>query len=88
MANLSKSIDTRKRVSEILSVSVISEKDLNLFKSRINRGLCKYEDIDDMEGGDTALCENENGVYKFFITLFSMYYSFDLDAHIIGVEEN
>lgn len=46
------------------------------------------EAIDDMGDGDTALCENENGVYKFFITLFSMYYSFDLDVHIIGVEEN
>lgn len=46
MANLSKFIDTRKHVSEILSTGVISEKDLNLLKSRINRGLCKYEDIE------------------------------------------
>lgn len=46
MANLSKSIDTRKRVSEILSAGEICEKDLNLLKSRINRGLCKYEDIE------------------------------------------
>lgn len=46
MANLSKTIDTRKRVSGILSAGVISEKDLNLLKSRLNRGLCKYEDIE------------------------------------------
>lgn len=46
MANLNKSIDTRKRVSEILTAGVISEKDLNLLKSRINRGLCKYYDIE------------------------------------------
>lgn len=46
MANLSKSIDTRERVSEILESGVISEKDLNLLKSRLNRGLCKYEDIE------------------------------------------
>ncbi len=46
MANLSKSIDTRKRVSEILSTGVISEKDLNLLKNRINHRLCEYEDIE------------------------------------------
>lgn len=46
MAKLSKSADTRKRVSEILETGVISEKDLNLLKSRLNRGLCKYEDLD------------------------------------------
>lgn len=46
MANLSKSIDTRKRVSEILKSGVISEKDLNLLKNRINHRLCEYEDIE------------------------------------------
>lgn len=46
MANLSKSNDTRKRVSEILSSGVISEKDLNLLKNRINHRLCEYEDIE------------------------------------------
>lgn len=46
MANLSKSNDTRKRVSEILSAGVISEKDLNLLKNRINHRLCEYEDIE------------------------------------------
>lgn len=46
MANLSKSIDTRKRVFEILSTGVISEKDLNLLKNRINHRLCEYEDIE------------------------------------------
>lgn len=46
MANLSKSNDTRKRVSEILETGVISEKDLNLLKSRLNRRLCKYDDIE------------------------------------------
>lgn len=46
MANLSKSIDTRKRVSEILSNGVITEKDLNLLKSRLNRRLCEYDDIE------------------------------------------
>lgn len=46
MANLSKSNDTRKRVSEILSTGVISEKDLNLLKNRINHRLCTYEDIE------------------------------------------
>lgn len=46
MANLSKSIDTRKRVSEILSAGVISEKDLNLMKNRLNHRLCEYEDVE------------------------------------------
>ena len=45
MANLSKSIDTRKRVSEILESGVISEKDLNLLKSRLNRKFCNYYDV-------------------------------------------
>ena len=45
------------------------------------------EGIDDIEE-ETALCENNNGVYTYFITLYSMCYSFDLDYHVIGVEEN
>ena len=46
MAKLSKSADTRKRVSEILETGVISEKDLNLLKSRLNRNLCEYDDLE------------------------------------------
>lgn len=46
MANLSKSNDTRKRVSEILEAGVITEKDLNLLKARLNHKLCEYSDIE------------------------------------------
>lgn len=46
MANINKTNDTRKRVSEILEAGVISEKDLNLLKNRLNHKHCKYEDIE------------------------------------------
>lgn len=46
MANLTKTNDTRKRVSEILEAGVITEKDLNLLKSRLNHNRCEYEDIE------------------------------------------
>ena len=46
MAKLSKTNDTRKRVSVILEAGVISEKDLSLLKSRLNRNLCEYEDLE------------------------------------------
>lgn len=59
MANLKKSIDTRKRVSEILAAGVISEKDLNLFKSRQNRGLCEYEDIEPLFLDYIALSDDQ-----------------------------
>lgn len=59
MANLSKSNDTRKRVSEILSTGVISEKDLNLLKSRLNRGMCEYEDIEPLFLDYIALSDDQ-----------------------------
>lgn len=59
MANLNKSIDTRKRVTEILSAGVISEKDLNLLKSRLNRDLCKYEDIEPLFLDYIALSDDQ-----------------------------
>lgn len=46
MKQLTKSIDTRNRVSEIVKSGVISEKEFNILKSRLNKGLCKYEDIE------------------------------------------
>lgn len=59
MANLKKTIDTRKRVSEILAAGVISEKDLNLLKNRLNRGLCEYEDIEPLFIDYIALSEEQ-----------------------------
>lgn len=59
MANISKSIDTRKRVSEILKAGVISEKDLNLLKNRVNRGLCEYEDIEPLFLDYVALSDDQ-----------------------------
>lgn len=59
MAKLSKSIDTRKRVSEILKAGVISEKDLNLLKSRLNRGLCEYEDLEPLFLDYIALSDDQ-----------------------------
>ena len=59
MANLSKSNDTRKRVSEILSTGVISEKDLNLLKNRLNRRMCEYEDIEPLFVDYIALNEEQ-----------------------------
>lgn len=59
MANLSKSNDTRKRVSKILSTGVISEKDLNLLKSRLNRGLCGYDDLESLFIDYIALSDDQ-----------------------------
>lgn len=55
MKQLTKSIDTRKRVSEIVKSGVISEKEFNMLKSRLNRGLCKYEDIEPLFINDISL---------------------------------
>lgn len=59
MAKLSKSIDTRKRVSEILSTGVISEKDLNLLKSRLNHNLCDYDDLEPLFLDYIALSDDQ-----------------------------
>lgn len=59
MANLSKTNDTRKRVSEILEAGVISEKDLNLLKNRINHRLCEYEDIEPLFLDYVTLTDNQ-----------------------------
>lgn len=59
MTNLSKSIDTRKRVSEILSAGAISEKDLTLLKSRLNRGLCDYDDLEPLFLDYIALSDDQ-----------------------------
>lgn len=59
MAKLSKSADTRKRVSEILETGVISEKDLNLLKSRLNHNLCEYEDIEPLFIDYVALSDEQ-----------------------------
>lgn len=59
MAKLSKSADTCKRVSEILEAGVISEKNLTLLKSRLNRNLCEYEDIEPLFFDYVALNEEQ-----------------------------
>lgn len=59
MTNLCKTNDTRKRVSEILEAGVISEKDLNLLKNRINHRLCKYEDIEPLFLDYVALSDDQ-----------------------------
>lgn len=59
MANLSKTNDTRKRVSEILEAGVISEKDLNLLKNRLNHNLCEYDDIEPLFLDYVALNEEQ-----------------------------
>ena len=55
MKQLTKSINTRKRVSEIVKSGVISEKEFNMLKSCLNRGLCKYEDIEPLFINDISL---------------------------------
>lgn len=59
MANLIKSADTCKRVSEILKAGVISEKDLNLLKSRLNRNLCEYDDLEPLFIDYIALSDDQ-----------------------------
>lgn len=46
------------------------------------------EAIDDLEDGETALCENIGGVYAFFIILRPMEYYHDGAGHAIGIEQD